>query len=260
MELAQRILVVIRFECRRGMILSRVATALVLAVFPLALVLLVRTQGGDLETGPRGPGILFALLPGLTCLMCLLLWAIPAIHSEVEGSTWPYLAVRPGGKSAVLLGKYLTAVAWTTAVGWLGVSLCAMTMRLSDRLETWCVLGILILLSALAYGALFVLLGVVFLRRAMVLAVGYAFIMEFLTGFIPAVIHRFTIQYHLRSLLSQWTGWTPASLGGAFHQLSLFSPWPAWGHLLALLGGTAALLAAAGCILRQRELIKPESE
>jgi ABC-type transport system involved in multi-copper enzyme maturation permease subunit len=94
-----------------------------MALFPVALVAMIRYQGGPLDRQWPSGIVLFNLIPGLTCVLALMLWATPMVHSELEARTWPYLAVRPGGKTAVLLGKYLSAVAWTIAVAWLSLTL-----------------------------------------------------------------------------------------------------------------------------------------
>ena len=56
---------------------------------------------------------MYYLIPEVTCLLGLLLWATPAISTEIEGQTWVYLTLRGSGRSAVVIGKYLTAVFWT---------------------------------------------------------------------------------------------------------------------------------------------------
>jgi ABC-type transport system involved in multi-copper enzyme maturation permease subunit len=241
------------------MVIPRVLVGLALAMFPVMMVALIQYQGGHLAIGARGMVALYVLIPGLTCLMALLLWAAPAIHSEVEGRTWPYFAVRPWGKLSILLGKYLTAVAWTAAVAWISLSVCLLIIRPHEKpLTTWCVLAALVGLSSLTYGSLFVLLGVVFLRRAMIVAVAYTFLMEFMTTFVPAVIHQLTVQYHLRSLLVKWMHWVKMPQSIQIQQQWLFSDAPAWQHVLILFGFTSAMLIAASLVLRQRELVKPE--
>lgn len=258
MELLRQIPAVLRFECRRTIVTGRLLVAIGLALLPASLVLLVQLEGAHLEEGIQGVIALYALLPSLTCLMCLLLWAVPIVHAEMEGRTWNYLAVRPRGKVSVLLGKYVAAVLWTVAVGWLGLLLCAMLVPFAQWLRTTAVLGVLVVFSTLAYGALFVLLGVVFLRRGMVVAVAYAFLIEFLTALIPAVIHQLTVQYHLRSLLIKWIE-LPLPQGIYHSDVQwLLGDTPSWVHVLALLAYAAVMLLAAVFILQQKELVKPE--
>lgn len=246
-------LAVFRFEFNRTLTPIRAVFWIALACFPPAIVGLIRYHAGSTLDPLAVPFILFVLIPEVVCLMGLLLWATPAIHSELEGRTWSYLAVRSGGKGAVLLGKYFTAVAWTALAAWLALTLSVLIApRVEHALRLWGVIATLIVLSCLAYGALYVLLGVLFLRRAMVVAVGYTFISEFVVGFVPAIINQLTVQYHLRCLMAEWLQWDvlPPGMEELF-----FGTASASQHVLILLGATAFLLTAAVLILRRRELV-----
>jgi len=250
---------VYRFECARTRTVSRLVFGVALALFPVAMVALIQYQGGHLEIEGRAAATLFILVAQVVCLMGLLLWATPVVHSELESKTWIYLAVRPGGKGSVLLGKYLAAARWTALTALVGLTLSMPIVRpQADALRLWGVLAALVVLACLAYGALYVLLGVIFLRRAMVAAVAYTFFSEFVLTWLPATIHQFTVQYHLRCLGVKWMGWT--SLPGQIRldESLLFSTAPAWQHLLSLLGFAAALLVVAVQILRRRELVKAD--
>lgn len=249
---------VFRFEWRRTRTLGRAIFCLALALFPACLVGTIRYQAGPPESPELPALVLFLLIPEVVCLMGLLFWAAPVIHSELEGRTWPYLAVRPCGKGSILMGKYLTAVGWTTLVAWLSLILSLVALRAGTAApRPWVTLAVLALLSSLAYGALFTLLGVLFLRRALVVAVAYTFLVEFVASLIPALIHQITVQYHLRSLLAKWMGWTrlPGHVG--MDEQLIFSTAPAWHHVLVLLGMTAGLLTVAVLVIRQRELVDP---
>ena len=196
---------VFRFECSRTFNAQRLAAWLALALFPVGLLALMQSQGAALEKGVQAGLAIFVLVPELTCVMGLLLWAAPVVCSELEGRTWTYLAVSPAGKDSIMVGKYLTAIFWTILAAWISLSLATVVVRPEkDALRLWCVLAGLIPLSCLAYGALYVFFGVLFLKRAMVAAVAYTFVSEVLVSFIPAVINRITVQYHLRSLLVKW--------------------------------------------------------
>lgn len=252
---------VFRFEWRRTQTLGRVIFSLALALFPALLVGIIRFQAGPSESPELPTLVLFFLIPEVVCLMGLLLWATPVIHCEMEGRTWPYLAVRPCGKGSILIGKYLTAVGWTTLVAWLGLTLSLAALQMGQgALQTWATLAALALLASLTYGALYMLLGVLFLRRALVVAVAYTFLMEFIVSFIPAVVHQITVQYHLRCLLAKWLGWTGLPHHVGLDEQLFFSTAPAWHHVLVLLGMTAGLLSAAILVLRQRELVKPTGD
>jgi ABC-type transport system involved in multi-copper enzyme maturation permease subunit len=249
---------VFRFECGRTLTAPRLLTWLLLAGFPAGLLLLIQQQGGYLGRDERGGVALFVLIPEFVCIMGQLLWAAPVVYSELEGKTWTYLAVSPAGKASVLVGKYLTAVVWTALAAWFSLAMSLAIVRPeSDALRLGVVLAALVPLSALAYGAVYLLLGVIFLRRAMVAAVAYTFISEVLISFVPALINQLTVQFHLRTLLVRWMDWENRAeslrTGSQF-----FSTAPAWQHILALLVFAALFLFAAVLVLRRRELVSPD--
>jgi len=246
--------VVFRFELTRTLTPARLMVAAGLALFPAILLWLTKRQDDFLaETGNAAVAI-FILVPELLCVMSLLLSAAPVIYAELEGKTWTYLTISPSGKGSILLGKYLTAVVTTALTAWISLALCLLIVRPETQaIRLTLALTAMIPLACAAYGAIFVLLGVVFLRRAMVAAVGYTFISEVLIGFIPAVINQLTVQFHLRNLLARWLGGETVDRILRMNQ-QFFSTAPAWQHVAALLLGTAVVLFAAVILLRRREL------
>ena len=242
-------LIVFAFETRRAMTIARMACWFILAVFPVLVVSVMQYYGTGREPNIWG-FVLFFLIPEVVCLMGLLLWATPAVSSELEGQTWLYLATRPGGKQAVLLGKYLTAVAWAATAAWAGAAVSVLVAQPEKPLRMLMVLCALVLLSCMTYGALYLLVGVMFLKRAMVLAVGYTLIMELLVSFVPAVINQLTVQYRLRSLLAQWLEMD--SLNGEVN--FMFSALPPWQQIMILIGMTLSLLTAASVVLHMKQL------
>ena len=70
--------------------------------------------------------------------------------------------------------------------------------------RTWLTMIKLSVLSAVAYAALFLMIGAVFPKRAMVFSVAYIALVEIVLSLIPAVINRVTFQYRLRSLMINW--------------------------------------------------------
>jgi len=249
---------VLGFECRRVSALPRLIITVGLVIFPGVLAALVHYCGAHvrdpepLRQPERWTFMMFVLVPEVVCLLGLLLWATPVIQTEVEGKTWPYLAVRPCGKVPILLGKYLTAVVWTVLAAWLALVLSLIVVIPSGKAHSGVlVLGALVVLSALTYGALYVLIGVLFLRRSMIVAVAYTFVFEFLVSWIPAMVKQFTVQYHLRNLAAIWL---PSDyVSGFFLASAGTAPW--WQHVLILLGMTAVFLTAAALVLRRRQLI-----
>lgn len=250
---ARDVLTVFRFEWLRSWTTSRMVWWLFLALFPPAMFGLINAGGGARGPTGRDGFTLFILVPQLVCLMGLLLWATPAIHAELEGRTWPYLAVRPAGKTAVLLGKYFNAVAWTALAAWAALTLSVGLVHPGNLLQWLAVYAVVVALACLAYGALYMFLGVLFLRRAMAIAVFVTLISEVALANVPAMVNELTVQYHLRSLVAQWMGW-----GGSPWQTRTTGTSPAGHHLFMIAVYTLTLLFAAILVLRSRELVRPQ--
>jgi len=243
---------VFAFECRRQMSGWRILGTLTLVSFPAAILWLTEHEGGRLaERQEAWAFALFVLVPEFVCLLGVLLWVTPAVQAEVEGKTWPYLIVRPSGKTPILAGKYAAGVVWSILTGWAALTLAlGVLWPAQDALHAWYVLAALVALSCAAYGSLFALLGVIFIRRGMIFAVAYT-LLEFVVRWIPAMIKQATVQYHLQGLLVHWMQW--AEKNPRFE--ALFGKAAPWEHVLALLGYTLLLFVVAAAVLRRRELV-----
>ena len=87
-------------------------------------------------------------------------------------------------------------------------------------------------------------------KRALVASVAVALVVEYLAGFIPAVVNQATVSLRLRSLLVEWMGWRqklPVEM-----QL-LIDPQPAWVQIAAVICLAAVLLGVAAKILDFRQ-------
>jgi ABC-type transport system involved in multi-copper enzyme maturation permease subunit len=224
---------------------------------------LLGTQGPP-EQAELSPGIddtiwgfiFFGLLPQGVTLLGLLLWATPLVQAELEGKTWIYLAVRPRGRASVLFGKYLAAITWTAVMGWTSATLCVLVAQPEYAWRLWGTLILVVGFACLGYGALYSLIGVLEPRRAMVLAVGYTLVFEFLVSLVPAVINQFTVQYRLRNLFVLFMGWRrliPEDAGRL-----LLGDQPAWLHILILCGYALGLMLVARQVIRRREYVSAE--
>ncbi len=248
----QSIVAVFRFEWRRSLEGFRIAAWFVLALFTPALILLVQSRQNS-NTGDFVIGsVIFLLVVEVTCLLGLLLWGAPLIQSELESHSWIYIAVRPRGRVHLLLGKYANAVVWVFLACLAAITLTAKIAWMIDTVQFWMVIVVLSFLSSLAYGALYVLMAVLFPRRAMVLAVGYTLVFEGLVSLVPATINRLTIQYRLRSLLVHWMGWYEQIPDDA---KSLVSQAPPWQNVVLLLVITTSLLGVAVVAIQFREYL-----
>ena len=212
------ILAVSRFECKRSVTLSRGMGWLTISLFPALLIGLMRFTGASLALQDDFLSVaLFFIIVEIVCLLNLLLWAAPVVQSELEGKTWIYLSVRPQGRWAVVLGKYLVAVVWSTFGGWLSVLASLTASGLDGVTGLSSMLGGLVLLSCLSYGALFILIGVLFPKRSMVIVVVYSLLMEGAIASIPALINRLTVRSHLFSIYIE--GYLPADIANPYRDI-----------------------------------------
>lgn len=268
------ILAVAEFQLGRLRSPPRLLMAALGAIFPAAVMLAVRWAAtavgpdvsGNVEAGreiaaaigiDRGMAttLLYVLIPESVCMLGLLVTMCPAVADELERGTWIHVAVRPGGRRALLLGTYLAAVLWTSAVGIVGTILAVFVCGVEDPLPLIGVLSGLVVLSAVGRGALFAVPAVVLPKRALVASVVVALVVEFMAGFIPAVVNQAAVSLRLRSLLVAWMGWryrVPTDMR------MFVDTQPPWAQVAAVLVLAAVYLVAAVAILEYRQF--PPSE
>ncbi len=257
MNVIRGVSAVFRFEWKRSFTVPRMAWWVLLTAFPPALLGLIRLTTG-VTTGPMpgrpevAPIVVFALCPGVVCMMGVFLWATPAITSELEGRSWVYLAVRPHGALCVLIGKYLVAVTWTLPPGLIASTLSLVILAPEGLAHLVWVESGLVVLSCLAYAAVFTLIGVLFPKRTMVFGVFYALFFEVILSMIPAVVNTVTVQFRLRCLLVRWMDWDVGLINNNPAFQAYFGEESDWWHLGVLLAMTTGLLIAAALILRWR--------
>ncbi len=240
------------FEWKRALTLPRMAWWVLLAVFPVFIIGVIRFTAQEKPPRELWALFLFALVPMLVSMLGSLLWTTPAISAELERRSWVYLTVRPNGGTAVLLGKYLAAVTWVIPPALVGLSIAVPLASTDDGWKLWWTMVRLVCLSCPAYAAVYLLLGTLMPRRAIVLAVAYTLIFELVISFIPAVINKLTVQYRLRALLVDWYEF-PIPEGRQPGVLALIGDSPAWQHVAILMLLTPTLLAVSVVILRWSE-------
>ena len=259
MSLWNKIAATALFDFRRSLTISRLAVFVVLSLFPPAIM------GINLF----GPGRYAApVIIGVTVMrvgiLAELLWATPIVYGELEGKTWLFLAVRPRGVMAMLLGKYLIAALWTLAVCFIAMTLCvllAAAAGVQNAVRMWLVFVVLITLAAFAYAAIFALIGVIFHRRAMVFAMAYVIVFEVLVAQIPAVINQLTVRHHLTALAVKWLDFRylgDEEVPDFILQQMLGAQEPDWKNILAVAATAAIALAASMQIIKSREYLSAE--
>ena len=156
---------------------------------------------------------------------------------------------------SLLAGTFLAAVSWTALVGLLSLALTLAAAGLRDSSQLGLIFGVLIILSCCGRAALFAVPAVILPKRALVASVVAAIVVEYLAGFLPAVVNQLTVSLRLRSLLVEWMGWRrqlPPEL-----QL-LVDDQSAVIQVAAVIALAVTLLTLAGVILSWRQF--PPSE
>ena len=245
---------VFRFEWRRVLSWPRMTWWAILTLFPTAIVLLIRFSAR--RPLPREPWtmFLFVLIPMLISMLGTFLWATPAVSTELERESWIYLAVRPHGRTALLLGKYLAAIAWVLPAALIAISMAVPVTHLSNGWQVWFALARIVCLSVPAYAAVYLMIGTIFTRRSMVVAVAYSLVFELVVRWVPAVINKFTVQYRLQALLLDWADLKiPPNARSMSAMTDLLGNDPAWWHVTVLIVYTLTLLSTALWLVNQHE-------
>ena len=213
---------VARFQLRRLVTPQRLTLGLVGAAFPAALVLAVRRIEPEIDRNVL-VALIYALIPEAVCMLGLLVSMCPAVADELERGTWPHVVVRPRGRRSLLVGTFIAAVAWTA-----GIAMVALALAL----------------AAAGLG------GSPGLAAMFVASVGVAVVVEYLAGFLPAVVNQLTVSLRLRSMLVDWMAWRRV-LPAEFRLI--IDDRPPWMQIAALLLLAATLLVVATLILERRQ-------
>jgi hypothetical protein len=249
------------FEVRRSLSPQRVAVVLVLSLFPPAIltILILGDAGAWTE-------FVTCITCGMVCLLSLLLWATPNVYTELEGKGWTYVTSRPQGRLAMLLGKYLVAVGWGFLVSAVPACICVAIGGSRDTLGNppWTSAAAILLclfLAAIVYAAVFSLMGVIFYRRAMVVAASYVLVIEVFVAFVPSVLGKITVRYHLQGVCFNLLGWiVPFEedlLENGLYQAA-FGLYSNFIHIGALVVYAVIALGLAALIIRFREYVTSE--
>jgi hypothetical protein len=242
----------------------RLISLAILLALPVLLLLAVRS----FYPGEAPASLMLALLaqhvyiPFLLPITAMALGA-PAISEPIAEGTLVYFWTRPLNRRALYLGRILaaalvacglvllsqTAVFLTLAAGGFG-SLSLALLRLHVELT------VVTLLGALAYTAVFGCFGAGF-KKPLVPALLLAFGWERMVADIPQRIQEWSLQFHLRNLVT-WPESRPSDLRGLLESLLsqvLVRPEvPGWRSVLILLAIMLVSTLVGVALLRRRQL------
>jgi len=242
-----------------GMVFSRRSLLMgLLVAAPMAFAVLYRVLAATRGQPPLGPTDLYALMVAVYWIrnvlpLAALFYATSLVADEVEGKTLTYLLTRPLTRASIFAGKFAAYVATTFTLALPAAVLTffiLMTAPTAPPLAAALAdlprdLGVM-LLTLVAYGALFGLLGVL-LKRPVIPGLVFLYGWELLAN-VPGYLPRFTLTAWLRSLVP----YRPAEdgLAGLFQQVL-----PADQALAVLIFVSFALVAAAAWIFSSREYV-----
>ncbi len=185
--------------------------------------------------------------------LCALFYGSALVSDEVEGKTITFLLARPVPRSALLAGKFAGYLVTSLASALPSVLLTFVLLLGTQGYESLRAhvpdlfrdLGVTVL-TLVAYGALFTLLGVL-MRRPLIAGLFFLFAWELLAN-LPGYLPRFTLTAWVRSLLP----YNPPAegLGDMFAQIL-----PVATSLVVLGLVSAGALAAAAWIFSKREFV-----
>ena len=124
-------LAIFRYEFKKSFSLGPTFLWLCVIAFPTLLQLLIDQVGSGIPAEFSG-ALLVGTIPGAVCLLTILSTMSPYLNAELEGNTWPYIAVRPFGRTAMMLGKYLVSVTRSIMAGFLAIALVFPSTSLNE--------------------------------------------------------------------------------------------------------------------------------
>ncbi len=135
-----------------------------------------------------------------------------ALGEEIEGKTLPYLLTRPVPRSALLLGRWLSAVVTSTVL--LGAAFVTLYLATVGQMGVEALvvdlpmLGVALAgmaLSLFAYCAVFMLLSVV-IKWPLLVGLALLFVWEQFAATMPGAMARYTLLHHIYTVLTRLSG------------------------------------------------------
>jgi hypothetical protein len=180
--------------------------------------------------------VLFSLFLSFLLPLWSLSFATEALGGEREARSLVWLLTRPLPRWAIYLAKFVGLLPWVLGFNLGGFALICLAAgepgQLAFRLF-WP--GVLV--SSLAFAALFHLFGAA-VRRPTVVALVYAFFLETILGDMPGLLKRVSVTFYARCLMFHAAG----EYGLTPERPSVYQPVDGTTALTVLIGGTVCLL------------------
>ncbi len=253
----------VRLDLRRALLSPRALAVYFLAYSPLMLVLVWALTPFPTEEfdGPQDGSVVFTVLFQLYVRVSVffsgLFLFVSLYRSEILERSLHYYLLTPVRRELLALGKYLAALiaaVGTFLVGTTAIYLVVLspwgTTAMTNYLFSGPGLGNLfqylltVTLACAGYGALFLLVGVIF--RNPVLPAATLWVWEAANPLLPSFLKHFSVIYYLQSLY-------PVPLArGVFEVVG--EPAPTWAAILGAFVFIAFVLTVAGLRVRRMDL------
>jgi len=123
---------VFRYEFKKSFGIGATSLWIFVIAFPTFLQIMI-DQFFDASIPNELSGVLLVgTIPGAVCLLTILSSMAPYLNAELEGNTWPYVAVRPHGRTVMMLGKYMVSVIRSMIAGFLAIALVFPSTSLNE--------------------------------------------------------------------------------------------------------------------------------
>ena len=243
---------VFRIEVVRIMHPRHSLPAFLLAALPVGVAVVVSTQV-TLDRGGAFPAVFYNLLLGVTVFFGCAFIFTKLFRSEILERTLHYYLLAPIQREALLLGKYAAGVVVSWVLfGGATVLACVLLFGLPGGTAPWEWIASLLqdlgttLLACLAYGAVFLLFGLLFSNP--ILPVAGLLAWEGLHFLLPPTLQALSVRYYLGALTS-----VPLPVPDGPFAILARSPQP-WVSVLTLIALTLAGLALGAWRLRRLEI------
>ncbi len=256
MRLLRATLLLFRTHFGRLLFSKRTAFCALVALGPTALAFLV------LSFPDAPPAIEVVMYPAWFLLLQMvvpvlsLIAGSAVISEEIDDRTITYLFTRPVPRSALLLGRWLATALIVCLLLGLSVVFLVFTAKFRGEFEgqefTLGTFGSLIfaaMLGGAVYTALFATLGT-FLKRPMIVGLGYALVIEGFLANLPGKSQGLTILYYVRSFLA-----SSSELWSEVHEMELDRFDTTGGSLKALMVILAVSLVLGSLVVSRRQYI-----
>jgi ABC-2 type transport system permease protein len=199
-----RVLLVAYLAFRGSLVGLRAVALGALAAVPTLIVLAIATGGAGAGPAENAAQALFlSLTLRVVVVLTVLVLFVGLFRSEIELDTLTYLSTRSIPRPAIAVGKYLgglgAALVFLVPAALLPLGVAGAAGAPAPPAAIPATLVALVGLASVAYGAFFLLLGLVS-RSALLFGLIYGFLWEELILLLPGQFPKLTVLYYLLSL------------------------------------------------------------